>query len=166
MLPLTLDPQRMAIGLSGAGEGWARRHNLLLQAGVAPVAISLDELERIAGLRLLFVAGASPADSRRLAAAARAAGVLVNVEDVPELCDFHVPAIVRRGDLLLSVSTGGKAPGLAKLIREWIEARFGPHWSYRTDHLAHRRAKWRSEGRSHSEVSQRTRDFVEERRWL
>jgi precorrin-2 dehydrogenase/sirohydrochlorin ferrochelatase len=97
---------------------------------------------------------------------ARPAGILVNVEDVPELCDFHVPATVRRGDLLLSISTGGKAPGLARLIREWLEARFGPQWSYRLDHLGQRRAQWRGDGQSPSEVSRRTREFVEQRHWL
>lgn len=164
MLPLTLDPQKAAIGLAGAGEGWARRYALLAGAGVEPIPIPLSG--PVASLRLLFIAGASEADSRRLANAARAAGVLVNVEDVPELCDFHVPAIVRRGDLLLSVSTSGKAPGLAKLIRQWLDNRFGPDWSYRTDHLAHRREQWRAEGQSPSDVSLRTRAFVEERQWL
>jgi precorrin-2 dehydrogenase/sirohydrochlorin ferrochelatase len=156
----------VAVGLAGSGEGWVRRHDLLQQAGIEPIAITLDGLDRIAGLRLLFVAGANAADSEQLAASARAAGVLVNVEDVPQLCDFHVPATVRRGDLLLSVSTGGKAPGLAKLIREWLDERFGPQWSYRLDHLGHQRSQWRAEGHSPSDVSQRTREFVEERRWL
>ncbi len=62
--------------------------------------------------------------SARLAQLARDAGVLVNVEDVPDLCDFHVPAAVRRGDLLLTVSTGGRAPGLSRILREWLETPF------------------------------------------
>jgi precorrin-2 dehydrogenase/sirohydrochlorin ferrochelatase len=164
VLPIVLVPDSAKIGLAGAGDALARRKDWLAQAGIEPVAVSLDA--RPAGLRLLFVAGVPLADAERLAGQARAAGILVNVEDVPELCDFHVPATVRRGDLLLSISTGGKAPGLARLIREWLEARFGPQWSYRLDHLGQRRAQWRGDGQSPSEVSRRTREFVEQRHWL
>ena len=167
MLPVILSPHGAKIGLAGAGEGFSRRKALLEQSGVMePVSIAWDATDSLAGLWLLFVAGVPSETAVALATHARAAGVLVNVEDVPELCDFHVPATVRRGDLLLTVSTGGKAPGLAKLIREWLDSRFGSEWPYRIDHLAHRRAQWRTEGDSPSDVSRRTRAFVEERRWL
>ena len=52
--------------------------------------------------------------------------MLVNVEDRPALCDFHSVAEVRRGDLLLTVSTGGASPGLAARIRARLAAEFGP----------------------------------------
>jgi uroporphyrin-III C-methyltransferase/precorrin-2 dehydrogenase/sirohydrochlorin ferrochelatase len=52
---------------------------------------------------------------------ARAAGVPVNVADQPELCDFVMPAIIRRGDVAIGISTGAAAPALARLIRERIE---------------------------------------------
>lgn len=55
-------------------------------------------------------------------------GVLVNVVDVPELCTFFVPAIVRRGDVVISVSTSGKSPSMARRIREELESEFGPHY--------------------------------------
>ena len=74
--------------------------------------------------------------SARLVQLARDAGVPVNVEDVPELCDFHVPATVRRGDLLLTISTGGRAPGLSRILREWLEDRFDEQWTARLDDLA------------------------------
>jgi precorrin-2 dehydrogenase/sirohydrochlorin ferrochelatase len=164
VIPIVLVPDSAKIGLAGAGDALARRKDWLVQTGVEPVRVS--EGSEITGLRLLFVAGMPLAEAERLAGRARAAGILVNVEDVPELCDFHVPATVRRGDLLLSISTGGKAPGLARMIREWLEARFGPQWSYRLDHLGQRRLQWRGEGQSASEVSRRTREFVEQRHWL
>ena len=68
--------------------------------------------------------------------------------------------------LLLTVSTGGKAPGLAKLIREWLEKKLGLEWSDRLHELAQARARWRGEGQAPSNVSQQTRDFVQDREWL
>jgi precorrin-2 dehydrogenase/sirohydrochlorin ferrochelatase len=166
LVPVVLVPGKTRIGLIGSGDALARRLAWLIEGGAEPVLLPQDRLSDIASLRHLFVAGLPLADATILAEQARASGVLVNVEDVPELCDFHVPATVRRGDLLLSISTGGKTPGLAKLIRAWLDRRFGPEWSYRVDHLGHRRSQWRAEGQSPSEISQRTREFVEERRWL
>jgi precorrin-2 dehydrogenase len=166
LVPIVLVPDHAQIGLAGAGDGLARRREWLAAGGVTPKDLFLGASSDLAGLRLLFVAGASFEDSQQLAVRARAAGVLVNVEDVPELCDFHVPATLRRGDLLISISSGGKAPGLAKLIREWLDARFGPQWAYHVDALSHRRSQWRAEGYPPGEVAQRTRAFVEERHWL
>jgi siroheme synthase-like protein len=61
--------------------------------------------------------------------------VLVNVmDDVPN-CDFAAPAIVRRGDLVLAISTGGRSPALARRLREELEARFGPEWAIVLDIL-------------------------------
>ncbi|MDF2500363.1 MAG: cysG [Anaerosporomusa subterranea] len=59
------------------------------------------------------------------AAEARQAGALVNVVDTPALCDFTLPALVSRGDLLITVSTGGASPILARRIREQIEQLYG-----------------------------------------
>jgi precorrin-2 dehydrogenase/sirohydrochlorin ferrochelatase len=152
------------VGLAGAGEGLARRKQVLAEAGISPIAIAEDAA--LDGLNILFVAGLDRAVSGRLAERARGQGILVNVEDIPELCDFHVPASIRRGDLVLTVSTGGKSPGLAKLIREWLEHKIAPEWTGRLKVVASARAKWRAEGKAPSEVSQRTRDFVRERDWL
>ena len=49
---------------------------------------------------------------------ARGAGALVNVVDDPAACDVTVPAVVRRGDVTLAVSTGGRSPGVARYLRE------------------------------------------------
>ncbi len=61
-------------------------------------------------------------------AAARSRGVLLNVMDDPEHCDFAAPAVVRRGDLVIAVSTGGRSPALASRLRRVLEERFGPEW--------------------------------------
>ena len=97
---------------------------------------------------------------------ARAAGILVNAEDIPELCDFHVPAIVRRGNLVLTASTGGQAPGLARRLREWLETRFGPEWTGRMADVGAARAGWRASGLPPAEVSRRTRELIAEKGWL
>jgi precorrin-2 dehydrogenase/sirohydrochlorin ferrochelatase len=115
---------------------------------------------------MLFVAGLSRARFEGLAARARSAGVLVNVEDQPALCDFHVPAAIRRGDLLVTVSTSGKAPGLAKLLRQWIERRLGLEWDEHIAEVASARAGWRQSGVTPPEVSRRTAALVEQRGWL
>jgi precorrin-2 dehydrogenase / sirohydrochlorin ferrochelatase len=164
MLPLVLNPATAKIGLIGAGEGLVRRRALLIEAGVSPV--ELAEEGPLDGLGILFVAGLAPDTARALAARARAAGLLVNVEDVPELCDFHVPALIRRGDLLLTVSTGGRAPGLSRLLREWLDRAFGPEWRARMDEVSAARAAWRAEGLAPDGVSQRTRDLVAAKGWL
>ncbi len=167
MLPIVFDPATIAVGLAGMGEGWDRRRAMLEQAGVTPLTIAPDAPQSaILTLTVLFVAGLDRPASARLAQLARDAGVLVNVEDIPDLCDFHVPAAVRRGDLLLTISTGGRAPGLSRILREWLESRFGNEWTARLENLGSARATWREDGLSPSEVSQNTRELVAKKGWL
>jgi precorrin-2 dehydrogenase/sirohydrochlorin ferrochelatase len=167
VLPLILHPDAARIGLIGAGEALQRREALLSTSGVDPVRLGTSATTKdIAELRVLFVAGLPEPQSLRLAALARAAGVLVNVEDRPELCDFHVPAVVRRGDLLVSVSTSGRSPGLAKLVRQWLERQLAAAWGERLEEAAAQRAEWRGAGVPPAEVSARTAALVAEREWL
>ncbi|HXF71306.1 MAG TPA: NAD(P)-dependent oxidoreductase, partial [Actinomycetota bacterium] len=58
-----------------------------------------------------------PSERARLAAEARARRALVNVIDDPPNCDFAAPAVVRRGDLVLAIGTGGASPALAAKLR-------------------------------------------------
>ncbi len=105
-------------------------------------------------------------DARRIASWAREHGVLVNTEDVPALCDFHVPAMVRRGDLLLTVSTGGRAPGLAGRLRRELARQFGPEWADRLEELAEARHRWRAQGALVPDLTRRTETLIDEREWL
>jgi siroheme synthase-like protein len=83
----------------------------------------------LAGAVVCVASAAEPAVRDAIAADARAAGVLVNVmDDVPN-CDFAAPAIVRRGDLVIAVGTGGRAPALASRLRAELGDRFGPAWA-------------------------------------
>jgi precorrin-2 dehydrogenase/sirohydrochlorin ferrochelatase len=167
MLPITLNPHALKVGLIGAGDALARRAALLAEAGVEARLLPPDAPDSaLEGLTLLFVAGLGEGESRLLAARARARGALVNVEDVPFLCDFHVPAIVRRGDLLLTASTGGQVPGLSRALRESLAEQFGPEWTARLRELAIARARWRAEGLSPAEVSQMVNAKVESEGWL
>lgn len=66
--------------------------------------------------------------NRAVQAEAVERGVLLNVVDQPELCDFFVPSCVRRGDLLLTVSTAGQLPALSKRLRRRIEEEYPIEW--------------------------------------
>ena len=55
-------------------------------------------------------------------------GVLCNAVDEPERCDFYFPAVVRRGELQIAISTGGLSPALAQRLRKELEQQFGPEW--------------------------------------
>jgi precorrin-2 dehydrogenase/sirohydrochlorin ferrochelatase len=165
LLPIVLDPASSKIGLCGVGEGLVRRAALLAEAGVEPIAVPAHGPVPD-GLAILFIAGLPAGSAASLARRARAQNILVNVEDVPALCDFHVPAIIRRGDLTLTISTAGRSPGLARLIREWIERRLGLEWSGRLYEAAQLRDAWRKQGHPAAEVARRTRAFVGERDWL
>jgi len=164
MIPLALNPLNIRIGLAGAGAPAARRLAALRAAGAEPVVFGADVT--LTGLHVLYVTGLEAAQYEPLAAAARAAGVLVNVEDVPALCDFHAVAEIRRGDLLLTVSTGGAAPGLAGVIRRALEQIFPPVWAERVAEVARLRQGWRAEGVPMAEAARRIGDMARERCWL
>jgi precorrin-2 dehydrogenase/sirohydrochlorin ferrochelatase len=82
----------------------------------------------VADAFLVIAATDDPQLNARVAAAAEAAGKLVNAVDQPADCNFFVPASVRRGPVLLTVSTGGGSPALAKRLRRELEAAFGPEY--------------------------------------
>jgi len=167
MLPLVLNPVGLKAGLAGRGQARERRAALLAEAGVdarlLPETASDDDL---GSLQVLFVAGLPEGEARELATRARRLKVLVNVEDVLPLCDFHVPAIVRRGELLLTASTGGQVPGLARQLREALAEQFGPEWTGRVKDLGAARAKWRAQGRPPAEVSEQVREMIARMGWL
>ncbi len=126
----------------------------------------LPEESEFQGAAIAFIAGLPNSEATQLAAMARSAGALVNVEDVPQLCDFHVPALLRRGDLSIAVSTGGKAPGLALKLKTHLQERFGPEWNGHVARVAEARERWRAQGATKDEVSLLTSQMVESESWL
>jgi precorrin-2 dehydrogenase/sirohydrochlorin ferrochelatase len=79
---------------------------------------------------------------------AEAAGVWVNGADDPAHCSFTLPSVVRRGSLLVTVSTGGRSPALAVWLRERLEAEIGPEYEVLLDLLAAERESLKAAGRS------------------
>src|SRR5258707_1640475 len=77
------------------------------------------------GCVLVYAATDDPKLHRELAAEARALGIPINVVDVPELCTFIAPAVVKRGDLQIAISTGGASPAFAARLRHALEDQFG-----------------------------------------
>jgi precorrin-2 dehydrogenase/sirohydrochlorin ferrochelatase len=185
MLPVTLDLARLRVLLVGNGATALRRLRLLDEAGARNLHVRADaptpELAAVAGARLhrelpthdafaeidvVFLAGLDAAVGERLAAAARAAKALVNVEDETALCDFHSSATLRRGDLVVSVSTGGRSPGLASRLRRHLETLIGPEWQTRLDEIARRRQDWREAGADGIEIGRWTDQWLERQGWL
>jgi precorrin-2 dehydrogenase / sirohydrochlorin ferrochelatase len=81
------------------------------------------------GAFLAVVSSDDGATRAAIAREARARGVLVNmVDDIPR-CDWAAPAVVRRGDLVIAIGTGGVSPAVARLVREHLEEEFGAEWA-------------------------------------
>lgn len=68
-------------------------------------------------------------------------GILCNIVDDPARCDFHFPAIVRRGHLQIAISTGGESPALASRLRQELEQQFGPEYEDWLLHLGEARRR-------------------------
>jgi precorrin-2 dehydrogenase/sirohydrochlorin ferrochelatase len=185
MLPIALDLACLPIIVVGRGAQAVRRLDLLAQADARRVTIFADapddalkavtagrlrhrlpSRDDLAGAAVLFVCDLPRAASAALAATARTLNVLVNVEDETALCDFHMPAIVRRGDLVLSISTGGKSPGLARAIKQWLERLLDARWATRIELLARHRRRWRAKGHSAQEIGGLTRRLLGRTGWL
>jgi precorrin-2 dehydrogenase/sirohydrochlorin ferrochelatase len=108
----------VALNASPTVREWARAGKLELELR----AFSAEDLE---GAFLAVVATNSRSLNERVYHEAQRRGVLCNVVDVPDLCDFFYPAVVRRGDLQIAVSTSGQSPSLAQKIRQQLEKQFG-----------------------------------------
>ena len=112
----------VALDASPAVREWARSGKIELELR----AFTNDDLQ---GAFLVVVATSSRSLNERIHHEAQRLGILCNVVDVPDLCDFFYPSVVRRGDLQIAVSTAGQSPSLAQKIRQQLEKQFGPGYA-------------------------------------
>ena len=80
-------------------------------------------------ISLVVVATSSSIVNELTFSEAQRRGVLCNVVDIPDLCDFYYPAVVKRGDLQIAISTSGQSPSLAQRLRQRLEKQFGPAYA-------------------------------------
>src|SRR6266508_1120788 len=123
--PISLDVAGRRAVVVGAGAVALGKGDALLDAGALLTVVAdgppeaLERLER-AGATIAR-RGFDPADLD-------GAFLCVASSDDPDHCDFAAPAVVRRGELVIAVSTGGRSPALASRLRRLLEERFGPEW--------------------------------------
>jgi len=122
---------------------------------ITPELLQLDRVightrpyrvDDLAGRFLVVSATGVPAVDGAVAADARAAGVLVNVADVPDLCEFTLPARIRRGDLLVTFSTNGRSPAMSTWLRRRFGPELGPEYGTLLELLSECRAELQSRG--------------------
>jgi precorrin-2 dehydrogenase/sirohydrochlorin ferrochelatase len=185
MLPLVLDLARLRAVLIGDGDAVLRRLRLLDEAGAGDLAVYCadpsPELQALAAARLqvrlphaadlidariVFLAGLAAGQQREFAALARQAGALLHAEDAKDLTDFHAPAVLRRGDLTIAISTSGKAPALAAALKRRLGELIGPEWRGRVGELANLRRRWRQRGAAMPAVARAMNAKIEGSFWL
>lgn len=170
-LPLNIDMHDLAALVVGGGAVAARKVKVLLDAGaqVHVVTVSLGrELADLwsAGSITARIAPYCPADlegvflavaatdngdvNRTIARNAREKGVLVAVADAPESGNCMFPAQLRRGGLEIAVSTGGRCPAFAALVRDRIAEVIGDDYGRALEQLAVEREKLLTEGNGSS----------------
>ena len=115
---------------------------------------------------VVLIVGLDQDTSAKLYKKAKAAGCLVNVEDNKKYCDFFFQSFIKRGDLLLSVSTNGKTPGTAKIIRDKIADLFPEIWGERINKIAQLRVEWKTTGLTYEQVNIKTKEYIRDNNWL
>ncbi len=154
--PVNLNIENQLCIVFGGGSVAARKVDSLLQCGAAVRVISphvdpkiqlyaeggkIEWLQRgyetgdIDDAFLVLAATDNNDVQQRIAREARDSKVLINVADDPMACSFQVPASVRRGEFLLTISTGGASPALSAKIRQEIEKEYGPEYGQLVDLL-------------------------------
>ncbi|MHB8793405.1 MAG: precorrin-2 dehydrogenase/sirohydrochlorin ferrochelatase family protein [Thermoleophilia bacterium] len=93
------------------------------------------------GAFLVIAATDDEAVNRAVEEEARALQLLLNVVDKPEQCNFYVPSSVKRGELMLTVSTGGQLPALSKRLRQQLEKEFPGEWEQALELLGEARGQ-------------------------
>jgi precorrin-2 dehydrogenase/sirohydrochlorin ferrochelatase len=137
---------RLAVVVGGGAVG-RRKVTGLLAAGARVRLISRDAVtpscwhdpvefhlrpfhpDDLDGASLAFAATGNADVDGAVLAAARARGIPANLAAQPQTGDFTLPAVLRRGELLVAVATGGRAPALAGAVRDRLGTVLGPEWA-------------------------------------
>ena len=148
--PINLDIRDRRCLVVGGGAVGTRKVNTLLQCGADVTVISprataeLLELAKAGTITLrkrgyhsddlegiFVVIGATDDENlnRQVSEDAEARNLLCNIADRPAVCNFILPSIVHRGDLVITISTSGKSPALAKNLRKTLERQFGDEYA-------------------------------------
>jgi siroheme synthase-like protein len=125
--PVFLDLRDRSCLVIGEGELADEKARGLEQAGARVLRTPAFDPDRSHVFLIVAVTDDSGL-GRRIKEFADRRGILVNVVDQTPNCSFIAPAIARRGDLVLAISTSGKSPALARKIRQQLEAQFGPEY--------------------------------------
>jgi precorrin-2 dehydrogenase/sirohydrochlorin ferrochelatase len=185
MFPIILDLANLKVMLVGGGDSALNRLKALDAAGAKHVSVFADNFGKdfwdVAGKRLttrmpndsditncyaIMIVDIDEERAAKIATRARELGVLVNIEDRKEYCDFFYPSIIRHGDLIVTVSTSGKSPTLAKRIKDAIGTIFTNKWAARVDDIADKRQQWRDIGLNMKEVADMSNKYIDEKGWL
>ena len=170
--PISLNITDRKCTVIGGGRVAARKTRALLDCGGAVTVISPEltkALQKMLAEQLIswqkreyqpgdlagsFVVIAATDDAvvqKEVYGEAEGNGQLVNVADVPEFCNFILPATVKRNDLTISVSTAGKSPALASKIRQNLESVVGREYGQLVDILGLLRQEVLKHSRPHEE---------------
>jgi precorrin-2 dehydrogenase/sirohydrochlorin ferrochelatase len=125
--PVSLEVAGRHCVVFGSGPTAGARAEALLDAGAAVTVITRPHADGdLRGAFLAIAATGNAAEHARIFAEAEREGVLLNAVDDPARCHFAVPAILRRGDVTVTVSTGGRVPGYAARLRNDLARVVGP----------------------------------------
>jgi precorrin-2 dehydrogenase/sirohydrochlorin ferrochelatase len=164
MLPIVLDVKNNKIVVVGKGRATSKRIEMLDEAGAKHVDYyetrPADDVYD--GAAVVFVADFDPEESSAIAEVVRGKGILLNVEDQKPYCDFFVPSLVRRGDLIIAVSTCGASPRLAVILKEFFAEEFGPEWENNLQVIRMEREKWLAEGDTYPDLIAKSDALFEE----
>jgi len=157
-LPVMLDLAGRSALVVGGGTVARRKVSRLLEAGARVRVVATRAIESLRmraeqeerldlqlrryrdedldGVALVFSATGMPDVERAVSEGASRRGLWMNAADDPEHCSFLMPAILERGGLQVSVSTGGASPALAARVRDEIDAALGPEYAAAVELLA------------------------------
>ena len=163
--PVALELAGRRCVVFGSGPLSRARATALLDAGAMVTLIARPHEDGdLAGAFLAVAATGDTAETARIFAEAEREGVLLNAVDDPVHCHFAVPAVLRRGDLTVTVSTGGRAPGYARRLRDELSQVVGPEYGTLVELIGDLRAELRAErpeGSDFDRWAARWRDALE-----